>query len=81
MVVFQEIVIGFGIQLGRSIAKLHYNGIMHGDLTTSNILLRNRKPEMIVFIDFGLSEVIFFSFVYSHVVPTLVKIFKVYCHN
>lgn len=53
---FQEIVIDFGIQLGRSIAKLHYNGIMHGDLTTSNILLRNRKPEMIVFIDFGLSE-------------------------
>ncbi|MGQ9469996.1 MAG: KEOPS complex kinase/ATPase Bud32 [Nitrososphaerales archaeon] len=42
-------------EVGRCIARLHKNDIIHGDLTTSNFLvLRNR----IVFIDFGLA---FFS--------------------
>ena len=39
-----------GIMAGR----LHKAGIVHGDLTTSNII---RTPGGIVFIDFGLSEV------------------------
>lgn len=42
-------------EIGKQVARLHNNGIMHGDLTTSNILLDNNK---ICFIDFGLG---FFS--------------------
>ena len=41
-------------QLGRKIAILHDNSIIHGDLTTSNMILNKE----IYFIDFGLS---FFS--------------------
>ena len=37
--------------IGKDIKKLHDNGIIHGDLTTSNIFLVNDK---IYFIDFGL---------------------------
>lgn len=40
-------------KIGESIAKLHCNGIIHGDLTTSNMILFNKK---IFFIDFGLGE-------------------------
>lgn len=38
-------------QIGKSIAKLHKKGIIHGDLTTSNMIL---KEELVYFIDFGL---------------------------
>ena len=38
--------------IGEMIGKLHSNGIIHGDLTTSNIIIRNNK---IYLIDFGLS--------------------------
>ncbi len=38
-------------QIGISVAKLHDNKIIHGDLTTSNIIL---KKDEIYFIDFGL---------------------------
>ncbi len=38
-------------QIGESIAKLHENNIIHGDLTTSNMILKQNK---IYFIDFGL---------------------------
>src|SRR3989338_2467550 len=41
-------------EIGRKIAVLHNNHIIHGDLTTSNMLLKDE----IYFIDFGLS---FFS--------------------
>jgi TP53 regulating kinase-like protein len=37
---------------GRGVAKLHKAGIMHGDLTTANVV---RRAEKLVFIDFGLS--------------------------
>ena len=40
-------------QIGRLIGKLHSAGIIHGDLTTSNMIL---KGEAIYFIDFGLGE-------------------------
>ncbi len=40
-------------QLGREIAGLHSAGIIHGDLTTSNILVKDAD---IYFIDFGLGE-------------------------
>ncbi len=42
------------IEIGRNIAVLHNNSIIHGDLTTSNFLFK----EKIYFIDFGLG---FFS--------------------
>jgi Kae1-associated kinase Bud32 len=40
-------------EIGRSIGKLHSAGIVHGDLTTSNMILKDDK---IYFIDFGLGE-------------------------
>lgn len=39
-------------QIGSSIAKLHDNNIIHGDLTTSNMILT--KEGVLYFIDFGL---------------------------
>jgi TP53 regulating kinase-like protein len=38
--------------LGANVAGLHAAGIMHGDLTTANVLVREGK---LVFVDFGLS--------------------------
>jgi len=38
-------------QIGEEIGKLHDAGIIHGDLTTSNMILQNNK---VWFIDFGL---------------------------
>jgi len=43
-------------EAGRLVGKLHTAGIMHGDLTTSNLILR-RSDGMCVLIDFGLSQV------------------------
>ena len=40
-------------EIGKSIGLLHKNGIVHGDLTTSNMILKDDK---IFFIDFGLGE-------------------------
>jgi len=37
-------------RIGRSIAYMHSNGIIHGDLTTSNMIMADR----LYFIDFGL---------------------------
>jgi len=39
-------------EIGKTVAKLHENDIIHGDLTTSNIIL---KQDKIYIIDFGLS--------------------------
>ena len=39
--------------VGRSIGILHKSGIVHGDLTTSNMILKDGK---VYFIDFGLGE-------------------------
>lgn len=41
-------------EIGTSTGKLHRNHIIHGDLTTSNMILKDNK---IYFIDFGLGEV------------------------
>ncbi|XP_021719558.1 TP53-regulating kinase-like [Chenopodium quinoa] len=41
-------------QIGNSIAKLHDGGLIHGDLTTSNMLIR-KDTNQLVLIDFGLS--------------------------
>jgi Kae1-associated kinase Bud32 len=40
-------------KIGEDIAKLHNNDIIHGDITTSNMILMDNK---IHFIDFGLGE-------------------------
>jgi len=39
--------------IGRNVARLHNANIVHGDLTTSNMILKNDK---VYFIDFGLGE-------------------------
>ncbi len=44
------------IEMGEIIAKLHFNNIIHGDITTSNFILTSQNH--LVLIDFGLS---FFS--------------------
>jgi len=38
-------------QIGKNVAKLHDAGIIHGDLTTSNMILKNN---VLFFLDFGL---------------------------
>lgn len=40
-------------EIGKSIAQLHEGGIVHGDITTSNIVIKSGE---IYFIDFGLGE-------------------------
>jgi TP53 regulating kinase-like protein len=42
------------LRIGKSIGRLHKSGIIHGDLTTSNMILD--PDERIVFVDFGLGE-------------------------
>jgi len=41
-------------EIGRVVGKLHLNGVIHGDITTSNILITSDNK--IVMIDFGLSS-------------------------
>ena len=41
-------------QIGGLISKLHTHGLVHGDLTTSNMILTSQNK--IVFVDFGLGE-------------------------
>jgi bifunctional N6-L-threonylcarbamoyladenine synthase / protein kinase Bud32 len=43
-------------EAGRMVGKLHTAGIMHGDLTTSNMILRKSDGKCVL-IDFGLSQV------------------------
>ena len=40
-------------EIGRIVGTMHHNGIMHGDLTTSNFIVSNNK---IFVIDFGLAN-------------------------
>lgn len=42
------------LKIGELIARLHGNGIVHGDLTTSNMILNPRGK--VFFVDFGLGE-------------------------
>lgn len=46
-------IISLSKQMGSHVGLLHKNGIMHGDLTTSNFILFNDK---VYVIDFGLSQ-------------------------
>jgi TP53 regulating kinase-like protein len=42
------------VKIGESIARLHRNGLIHGDLTTSNMILSPNGE--VFFVDFGLGE-------------------------
>jgi TP53 regulating kinase-like protein len=42
------------LKIGKLVGKLHAHGIIHGDLTTSN-MIRNSEGK-IFFVDFGLGE-------------------------
>ena len=43
-------------RIGEHLARMHENNIIHGDLTTSNMILNHAKPlPELYFIDFGLS--------------------------
>lgn len=51
----KEDVLRIARSTGTVIGKLHQLNIAHGDLTTSNVMLRDRNPDKVVLIDFGLS--------------------------
>ena len=40
--------------IGESVARIHQKDIIHGDLTTSNMIFKNEK---VFFIDFGLGYI------------------------
>ena len=42
------------LKIGKSIGQLHANGLIHGDLTTSNMILTSEGR--LFFVDFGLGE-------------------------
>lgn len=49
----REILLDLASKMGQIVAKLHNNSVIHGDLTTSNLLVKNGE---IYVIDFGLSS-------------------------
>ncbi|KAI4349482.1 hypothetical protein L6164_010066 [Bauhinia variegata] len=52
--VIEEQLDNIASQIGDAIGKLHDGGLVHGDLTTSNMLLTNGTNQLVL-IDFGLS--------------------------
>jgi len=55
---YSQVLIDLSVKIGRIIGNLHLNEIIHGDLTTSNILIVKQDNDLkIYFIDFGLSTV------------------------
>ncbi|XP_075164016.1 TP53 regulating kinase [Haematobia irritans] len=57
----EEVLKTFCTRVGCLIGKIHANNIIHGDLTTSNILINPKEEDIfqdydIIFIDFGLSH-------------------------
>jgi TP53 regulating kinase-like protein len=55
---YNQVLIDLSVKIGRIIGNLHLNEIIHGDLTTSNILIVKQDNDLkIYFIDFGLSTV------------------------
>ncbi|XP_059437961.1 uncharacterized protein LOC132170854 [Corylus avellana] len=52
--VVEERLDDIALQIGDAIGKLHDGGLIHGDLTTSNMLLRSGTNQLVL-IDFGLS--------------------------
>ncbi|XP_030956311.1 uncharacterized protein LOC126720877 isoform X2 [Quercus robur] len=52
--IIEERLDDIALQIGVAIAKLHDGGLIHGDLTTSNMLLKSGINQLVL-IDFGLS--------------------------
>ncbi|KAK3013772.1 hypothetical protein RJ639_010131 [Escallonia herrerae] len=52
--VVEERMDDIAVQIGNAIGKLHDGGLVHGDLTTSNMLIRGATNQLVL-IDFGLS--------------------------
>ncbi|KAL6968286.1 non-specific serine,threonine protein kinase [Sarracenia purpurea var. burkii] len=52
--VVEERMDDIAVQIGDAIGKLHDGGLIHGDLTTSNMLIRVNTNQLVL-IDFGLS--------------------------
>ncbi|GBG85727.1 hypothetical protein CBR_g40454 [Chara braunii] len=50
----QELIGDLSQQIGETVAKIHDGGLVHGDLTTSNMIIRGRDGKLVM-IDFGLS--------------------------
>lgn len=46
-----------GATIGKTVGVLHAENIIHGDLTTSNMLIRNGDVSSVSMIDFGLSSI------------------------
>ncbi|KAK7859784.1 ekc/keops complex subunit tp53rk [Quercus suber] len=52
--IIEEQLDDIALQIGDAIGKLHDGGLIHGDLTTSNMLLKSGTNQLVL-IDFGLS--------------------------
>uniref|UniRef100_A0A0D3HDT8 non-specific serine/threonine protein kinase n=1 Tax=Oryza barthii TaxID=65489 RepID=A0A0D3HDT8_9ORYZ len=50
----EEQLIDIATQIGNAVGKLHDGGLVHGDLTTSNMIIKNNTNQLVL-IDFGLS--------------------------
>jgi len=44
-------------EIGAALSKMHNIEVIHGDLTTSNLMMRKETGDSVVLIDFGLSYV------------------------
>ncbi|PAV89584.1 hypothetical protein WR25_18089 [Diploscapter pachys] len=51
---FEDCLRKLGAQMGRCVAMMHQGTLIHGDLTTSNMVLKADDVDQLVFIDFGL---------------------------
>ena len=45
--VVEERMVDIAVQIGDAIGKLHDGGLIHGDLTTSNMLIRNNANQLV----------------------------------
>ncbi|KAE9551788.1 hypothetical protein FO519_004992 [Halicephalobus sp. NKZ332] len=54
---YQEYFNSIAVYLGLLLAKMHKGGLIHGDLTSANVILRNESIADPVLIDFGLSYI------------------------
>eukprot|EP01018_Ginkgo_biloba_P014293 Gb_18739 [translate_table: standard] len=51
---YEEQIEDIAVQIGRAIGLLHDGGLVHGDLTTSNMIIHSDSKQLVL-IDFGLS--------------------------
>ncbi|RZC37884.1 Pkinase and/or Kdo domain containing protein [Asbolus verrucosus] len=64
--VSDEVIDKLAVKIGTALGKMHANNIIHGDLTSSNMLLVN-KNEQPVYSDFQDLDLIFIDFGLAHV--------------